>query len=126
MQTAEKYFTKEITKIMARILDSTYAKTDLEYVAAITVHINAKKSTKIIGLLKEIGYLFDGTIGEWDTEPANIEWNQDSRPFIGKFYPYYRIKKEKFRREPQYLFGNMSINYITTVSIHNTRIYNPK
>ena len=41
--------------------------------------------------------MFDGTSGDWATEPVDLELNPDSRPFNSRYYPVPRINKEIFR-----------------------------
>ena len=40
----------------------------------------------------------DGTLGDWATEPVDLEINPDSKPFNSRHYPFPRIK-ESFRKE---------------------------
>ena len=47
--------------------------------------------------------MFDGTIGEWGTEPAELELNPDYKPFSCKNYPVTRINKDTFRKGIQQL-----------------------
>ena len=43
--------------------------------------------------------MFDGTIGDWDTEPVNLDLNYDYKQFNCKYYLVARINKETFRKE---------------------------
>ena len=49
-------------------------------------------------LKKELGYyledfedLFDGTLGEWATEPVNLELKLDTKQFNSRYFPVPRI-----------------------------------
>ena len=43
--------------------------------------------------------MFDGTLGDWDTEPVDLELNPDSKPFNSRYYPVPIINKETLRKE---------------------------
>ena len=75
---------------MVNIIGITYAKADLEQVAANATHMNAEDRTQLIGLFKDFEYLFYGTIVYWDIEPLNLGLNSDSKPFNCKYYPVPR------------------------------------
>ena len=52
---------------MVKILDSTYAKADLNQVTNNGAQLNAKKRTLLLILLEDFNNLFDGNLGDWDT-----------------------------------------------------------
>ena len=54
--------------------------------------------------------MFDGTPGDWDTEPVELELNPNSKPFNCKYYPVPRINKDNFCKELQQL---VKINVLT-------------
>ena len=56
--------------------------------------------------------MFDGTLGDWDTEPVDLDIKPGSKPFNGKYYPVPRIKKENFCKE---LKGLVKIVVLTPV-----------
>ena len=76
--------TRKATERTGKTLDSTYANPDLEQVAANEIQLNSEDRTQLLGLLKYLGYLFYGTIGDWDTYTSNHELNIDSKPFSCK------------------------------------------
>ena len=43
--------------------------------------------------------MFDGTIGDWNTDPVNLELKPDSKLFNFKYYPLLRINKKTFFKE---------------------------
>ena len=55
-----------------KILDDTYAKSNLEQVSANENHLNAEDRTQLLSLLQYFEDLFDGTIGDWDTDPVDL------------------------------------------------------
>ena len=57
---------------MVKSFNSTYANTDLEQVANNASWLNAEKRNQLLGLLKYFEDLFDGLLGNWDTDPAKL------------------------------------------------------
>ena len=51
MQTAEPYSTLKATKLMVKILDSIYVKSDLEQVVANASQLNSEERTLLLSLL---------------------------------------------------------------------------
>ena len=98
MQTSEPASTRESTDMMVKILDSTYEKADLKQVVNDS-HLNAEERTLLLSLLEYFEDLFDGTLGDWDTEPIDLELNPYFKPFNSRYYPVPRINKETFRKE---------------------------
>ena len=91
IQTAEPDSNREANERLVKILDSTYAKADLEQLVANSTQLNDGDRTQLIILLKDSEYLFGGTLGAWDTESVNLELNPDYKPFFCKYCPVPRI-----------------------------------
>ena len=64
--------------------------------------MNAEERTQRLRLLKYFDDLFDGTLGDWDTEPVNMEIKPGSKPFNSKYYPVPRIKRRPFAKSLNY------------------------
>ena len=58
---------------MVKITDSTYAKEDLKQLANNSTHMNPEEGTQLLSLLEDFEDLFDGTFGDWDTEPVDLK-----------------------------------------------------
>ena len=56
--------------------------------------------------------MFDGTLGDWDTETVDLELKPDSKPFNSKYYLVPRINKIFFQKELKRL---VEILVLTTV-----------
>ena len=91
MQTAEPSSTQEATKKMG--------KEDLNQVAINATQLYAEEITLLLGLLKDFEDFVGGTLGDWSTEPVNLELNIDSKPFNSRYYPVPIINKDFFRKE---------------------------
>jgi len=50
-------------------------------------------------VFKEIEELFNGTPGDWKTEPVSFELKKGAKPFHGRPYPVPNIHKETAIKE---------------------------
>ena len=98
-QIAEPISTREATERVVRILDSNYAKANLDEVAEAATNLTEAERSMLLDLLKEFEDLFDGTLGQWNTAPVEIELKPDVKPVSARWYPVPHINKETFRKE---------------------------
>jgi hypothetical protein len=42
--------------------------------------------------------LFDGTLGDWMTEPVSFELKEDARPYHSRPYPVPKVHKQTTKR----------------------------
>ena len=61
--------------------------------------MNAKERTQLLSLLEYLKYLFDGTLGYWDTYHVDLDLIPGSKPFNIKYYPVTRINKWTFCKD---------------------------
>ena len=88
---------------MVKILDITYEKADLKQLDDNITQLNYEERTMLPSLLEEFEDLFDGTLGDWATEPVNLELKPYSKPFNNRYYPVPRINKETFQKDLEHL-----------------------
>ena len=81
IQITETVSTRKATKRLVKIFDSTYAKSDLEQVAANVTQRDFEDRTQLLGILKDFEDLFDGALVYWYTDPVDLELKPDSKPF---------------------------------------------
>ena len=64
---------------------------------------------KLLQLLHKFDHLFDGTLGNWKTEPVDLELKEDAKPAFQKYYPVPKSQERKLREEVDRLvnFGVM-------------------
>ena len=100
MQTAEPASTIEATDRMVKILDSTYVnvKADLNQLSDNATQLNAEERTQLLSLLEDFEDLFGVTLGDWATEPVNLELKPGSKPFNSRYYPVPRINRGDFSK----------------------------
>ena len=56
-------------------------------------------------LLSKYETIFDGSIGDWDTEPVSLELKPGVTPYHGKPYPLTVHSRSKFKEELQHLIS---------------------
>ena len=79
MQTAEPSSTRKDTGIVIKILDSTYAKANLDKVDADTVQLDKYQCKTLLRIITEFEELFNGILGKWYTTPTNLEMKPRSK-----------------------------------------------
>jgi hypothetical protein len=76
MQSDDEPHTSEAIKQTAnrqtRILDAKYEKADLQKIVDKIKTLNEQQRQKLLKLLQKYEILFDGTLGEFDCEPADV------------------------------------------------------
>ena len=96
----EPMSTKKATQRVVEILDANYEKADLQAVVDATgPHLSLHDKNKLLELLKEFEELFDGTLGDWRTEPVSFELKEGAKPYHGRPYPVPKIRKETTIKE---------------------------
>ena len=66
--------TEVVTQRVVKILEAKYEKANLpEVIESKCSHLNSKEKTILLEVLMEFEDLFDGTLGDWDTEPVSFE-----------------------------------------------------
>ena len=94
--TEKSVSTREATERLIKIPGSTYAKAYLKQVAYNSTQMNVVEINQLLRILNYFKDFFDGTLGDWDTEPVNMELNAYSKPFNCKYYPVPIINKNTF------------------------------
>ncbi len=79
---------QEATQQVVHILDTKYEKADLQSVVRTNCsHLNLRDQNKLLELLTEYEGLFDGTLGDWNTEPVSFELKEGTKPYHGRPFP---------------------------------------
>jgi hypothetical protein len=80
-RSEEPKVTVEATDRIVKILDSDCHKADLRKVVAKATQLNKRQQLNLLRLLQKYKALFDGTlVGKWNTDPVNIELQEDAQP----------------------------------------------
>ena len=95
----EPLVTQEATDQMIKILDSNYHKADLKEIVSSAKHLNEKERSLLYKLLIKFEDVFDGTLGEWRTEPVDFELVDGAQPHSQRHYPVPHLYKQTFKKE---------------------------
>jgi hypothetical protein len=92
--------TEEATQCAIHILDAKYEKADLQSVVDTNCpHLSLPDQNKLLELLTKYEDLFDGTLGDWNTEPVSFELKEGAKPYHGRAYPVPHAHKETLTKE---------------------------
>jgi len=104
MRLDEPASTEELTDRTVKILDAKYEKADLPSVVESSCpHLSLHQRRQLLTLLEEFEDLFDGTLGEWETDPVSLELKPGIKPYAGKPYPIPRSQRDTLKKEVQRL-----------------------
>ena len=96
----EPSVTKALNDRTVKILDAKYEKADLPRVVEENCsHLSTSQKRDLLKLLREFETLFDGTLGDWDTEPIHLRLKPGATPFHGRPFPIPRIHLETLKKE---------------------------
>ena len=96
----EPQSTLDATKRVVQILDANYAKADLQAVVEDNcIHLSLHEQNELLDLLTDFEDQFDGTLGDWNTEPVSLELKEDAKPYHGRAYPVPKVHKEVLIKE---------------------------
>ena len=72
--------TLDATQRVVKILDAKYEKADLNAVVADNCkHLCVPDQEKLLKLLTDFKDLFDGRLGDWDTEPVSLKLKEGTK-----------------------------------------------
>eukprot|EP00804_Cyclotella_cryptica_P019354 CCRYP_006181-RA/>CCRYP_006181-RA protein AED:0.28 eAED:0.32 QI:0/0/0/1/0/0/4/0/360 len=86
----EPQSTQEETQHVVKIIDVNYKQADLQSIV---------NQNSLLELLTEFEELFDGTLGDWNTEPVSLELKEGTKPYHGRAYPVPKYHKETTIKE---------------------------
>ena len=82
-----------------QILDAKYEAADLEKVCSAQTQLADHERKQLLTLLNKYAELFDGTLGEWNLEPVELELKPDATPYHARPYPIPKCHSETLRME---------------------------
>ena len=91
--------TEKATQRVVHILDANYKKADLPAVVKTCTHLSQHEQNELLDVLQEFEDLFDGTLGDWNTEPVSFEMKKDAKPYHSRAYPIPKFHKETIMKE---------------------------
>jgi hypothetical protein len=100
----EPHSTASETKRAIEILDAKYEKANLPAIVQDSCqHLTSDERAALLALLLEYEGLFDGSLGDWDTEPVKFELREGAQPYHGKPFPVPHIHRKTLKKEVERL-----------------------
>jgi hypothetical protein len=100
----EPQSTQDATKHVTQILDAKYQKADLQSIVTDKCkHLSANQQKKLLQLLTKYESLFDGTLGDWKTNPVSFQLKEGVSPYHGQAFPVPKVHKEIIKKEVERL-----------------------
>eukprot|EP00804_Cyclotella_cryptica_P020334 CCRYP_014060-RA/>CCRYP_014060-RA protein AED:0.31 eAED:0.31 QI:0/-1/0/1/-1/1/1/0/510 len=119
--------TQEATKRVVHILDAKYEKADLQSVVCTNcTHLSVQDQNKLLELLTEYEELFDGTLGDWNTDPVSLELMEGAKPYHGQPFPMPKIHEEIIIKELNRLCGLGVLEFQTASEWASATFIKPK
>jgi hypothetical protein len=85
-------------------VESKYCPADLNKNVAGCNLISTDQQEKLHKLLKKFAHLFDGTLGNWKTDPVDLELkDRNEKPYHAKPYPVQHSQEQQLKDEVQQL-----------------------
>jgi len=91
--------TEVATQRTIRILDANYKKADLPAVVKTCTHLSQNEQNELLEVLWEFEDLFDGTLGDWNTEPVSFKLKRDAKPYHSKASPITKVHSKTIKKE---------------------------
>ncbi len=66
-------------------------------------HLTKEEKNILLRLLLSYEDLFDGTLGDWQTDPIKFQLKPGATPYHGRAYPIPKIHEETLKKEIQRL-----------------------
>ena len=91
--------TESATQRVVQILDANYKKADLPAIVSTCTHLSQNEQNELLEVLQEFEDLFDGTLGDWNTEPVSFELKRDAKPYHSRAFPIPKAQSETIKKE---------------------------
>ena len=96
--------TREATSRAVEILDANYEKADLSKIIYDTCnHLTVLQKHNLLRTLLNYKELFDGTLGDWQTEPVSFRLKPGSKLYHGLAFPIPHIHLKTLKKETRSL-----------------------
>src|SRR5210317_31283 len=85
------------------ILDAKYSPADIREEVHKCTELNNSERKELLSLLNKYQNLFDGSLGEWQTQPIKIELKLEAKPYRARPYPVSQSQEQKLKDEVERL-----------------------
>ena len=76
-----------------------YKKADLPEVVKTCTHLSQNIQNVLLEVLWKFEDLFDGTLGDWTTEPVNFKLKSGAKPYHSRAFPIPKVHSETIKKE---------------------------
>ena len=88
------------------MLDATYQKADLlKVIQKNCARLSSIQQANLLKLLQKYEELFDGTLGDFQTDPVGFDLNLGAKAYHGRAFPVPHAQKAVFKKEVERLVG---------------------
>jgi hypothetical protein len=96
----EPHSVQEAAQRIVHIPDAKYENADFQSVINTNCsHLSLHDQNKLLELLTEYEELFDGTLGDWNTEHISFELKEGTKPYHDRPFPVPRVHKDTIVKE---------------------------
>ena len=96
----ESKIVKDATSRVTKIIDATYERADLnKRISTNCNHLSSEVQKLMLNLLKEFEPLFYGTLGDFQTNPVELELLPGSKSKHFKAFPVPKIHERTLKKE---------------------------
>jgi hypothetical protein len=81
------------------ILDAKYEKANIDATIKTCKYLSSNQQQKLKALLYKFEHLFDGTLGDWKTEPINFKLKEGAKPFQLPPFPVPKIHEDTLKKK---------------------------
>ena len=99
LSTEEPISTSDEKSRTIKILDAKYEAANLDELVSESTNLDVDQQKALRYLLGKYEDLFDGTLGDFDTDPISLEIKPGMTPVHSKPFPIPHIRKETFYKE---------------------------
>jgi len=99
LSTEEPVSTSDEKSRTIKILDAKYEAANLDELVSESTNLDIDQQKALRYLLGKYEDLFDGTLGDFDTDPISLEIKPGMNPVHSKPFPIPHIRKETFYKE---------------------------
>ena len=85
------------------ILDAKYEKANIDVTVNALKHLSSIQQQQLKSLLYKLEHLFDGTLGDWNTDPGSFKLKEGTTPFQLSPFPVPKIHEDTLKKEIQRL-----------------------
>jgi len=80
------------------ILDAKYEKANIDATITTLKHLSCSHQQQLKALLYKFEHLFDGSLGDWNTDPVSFKLKEGSKPFQLPPFSVPKVHQDTLKR----------------------------